>query len=193
MRQIRRPGGEHRPPRRQQPRVARRHATVGWGARWTGAPPPAGSCPTEITQPNPVHRAHTASGPPPPDAPRLPANRPPRHLRVRAAARPQVWKQQRNGDERPAAPLGEPGETLGGRARRISGTEPATRQEVMHDPADRPGAADRARPGGVAMGPRLPRRPGLEDLSTASALPARREHRCLQAWRGLPSGEVAWC
>jgi hypothetical protein len=28
-------------------------ATVGWGARWTGARPPAGSCPTEITRPNP--------------------------------------------------------------------------------------------------------------------------------------------
>jgi hypothetical protein len=45
-------------------------ATVGWGARRTGAPPPAGSCPTE--RPNPVHRAHTVGGPPPRDARRRP-------------------------------------------------------------------------------------------------------------------------
>src|SRR4030095_17074729 len=83
-------------------------APGGWGARWPGAPPPTGSSHTHTTQPTPSPRAHTASGPPPPDAPRLPANRPPRHLRVRAAARLQVWKQQRNGDERPAAPLGNP-------------------------------------------------------------------------------------
>jgi hypothetical protein len=40
------------------------HATVGRGARSTGAPPPAGSCPSEVTRPNPGHRAHmAASGP----------------------------------------------------------------------------------------------------------------------------------
>src|SRR5215218_10452524 len=56
----------------------------------------------------------------------------------------------------------------------ISVTEPATRQEVVDDPADRPRAADRARPGGVAVGARLPRRPRLDVLRQAPAWPARR-------------------
>jgi len=83
MQQIRRPGGERRPPRRQQLRVARRPRDRRLGSPVDRRTPAGRLLPYWDHAAQPVHRAHTASGPPPPDARRLPANRPPRHLRIR--------------------------------------------------------------------------------------------------------------
>jgi hypothetical protein len=154
-------------------------AAVGRPARSTGAPPPAGSCPTETPlPPGPpgrsrwcsaaagMHAAGMHLGCLPTDRPGTPGLGPrpdcgPRRAETAATRRPAELL------ERPA----------GAMADGWVGTEhrACISQEVGHGPANCPCAAARAGPAGVAVGIRLPRRPRLEILTPVPALQAHKE------------------